>query len=113
MLQQLIRTIDVEKITPFVKNQLKSNLSKIEMSKLLGLISSQLLSEQFDKKALDFLLKKAENWLSREQTSHQLGAVSMNILGKIEVEGILQFALKSIQSILNEEKLGILSKIYY
>jgi uncharacterized membrane-anchored protein YjiN (DUF445 family) len=110
LLQQLIRTIDVEKMTPFVKNQLKSNLSKIEMSKLLGLISSQLLNEQFDKKALDFLLKKAENWLSKEQTSHQLGTVSMNILGKIEVEGILQFALKSIQSILNEEKLGNIIK---
>ena len=110
MIQGLIRTIDVEKMIPFVKKQLKLNLSKVEMSKFIGLISSHLLTEQFDKKALDFLLKKAETWLGNEQTSHKLGTVSMNVLGKIEVDGILQFALKSIQSILNEEKLGNIIK---
>jgi uncharacterized membrane-anchored protein YjiN (DUF445 family) len=110
MIQRLIRTVDVEKMAPFVKKQLKLNLSKVEMSKFIGLISSHLLTEQFDKKALDFLLKKAETWLGNEQTSHKLGTVSMNVLGKIEVDGILQFALKSIQSILNEEKLGNIIK---
>lgn len=110
LIKQLIRYIDVEKLTPFVKKQLIANLSKIEMRKVLGIISERLLSEQFDKKALDYLLKRAETWLNNEQTGQKLGTVSMNMLNKIEVDGILQFALKSIQSILNEEKLGNIVK---
>lgn len=110
MLKRLILYIDVEKLTPFIKKQLISNLSKVEMRKLLGIISEKLLSEQFDKKSLDFLLNKAESWLNQEQTSQKLGTVSMNMLNKIEVDGILQFALKSIQNILSEEKLGTIIK---
>ena len=61
----MIGYIDIEKITPFVKKQIKSTLSNIEMSKILQLVSSQLLNEEFDKKALDYVLKKAEDWLSK------------------------------------------------
>jgi uncharacterized membrane-anchored protein YjiN (DUF445 family) len=110
MLKRLITLIDVEKLTPVIKKQILSSLSNIEMNKLLALASSQLLNEQFDKKALDYLLKKAESWLNQEQTSYKLGAVSMNVLNKIELDGILQFALKSLQNILNEEKLGNIIK---
>lgn len=106
LITKLISYIEIEKITPFVKRQIISTLSKMEMSKLLQLVSSQLLNEQFDKKALDHILKKAETWLRKEQTSHRLGTVSMNVLSKIEADGMLQFALKSIQSLLTEEKLG-------
>jgi uncharacterized membrane-anchored protein YjiN (DUF445 family) len=68
LIKQLIRYIDVEKLTPFVKKQLIANLSKIEMRKVLGVVSEKLLGEQFDKKSLDFMLKKAETWLNNEQT---------------------------------------------
>ena len=102
----MIRFIEIEKITPFVKKQIISTLANMEMSKFLQFVSSHLLNEQFDKKALDHILKKAETWLRKEQTSHRLGTVSMNVLSKIEADGMLQFALKSIQSLLNEEKLG-------
>ncbi|MFJ5624022.1 DUF445 domain-containing protein [Peribacillus loiseleuriae] len=106
LITQMIRYIEIEKITPFVKKQILSTLSKMEMSKFLQLVSSQLLNEQFDKKALDHILIKAETWLRKEQTSQRLGTVSMNVLSKIEADGMLQFALKSIQSLLTEEKLG-------
>ena len=106
LIKRMIGYIEVEKITPFVKKQIVSTLSNIEMSKFLQLISTKLLNEEFDKKALDHVLDKAETWLKKEQTSHRLGTVSMNVLNKIEADGILQFALKSIQSLLNEEKLG-------
>lgn len=109
-LQQLIRYIKVEKMTPFVRKQIESALSNIEVSKFLQLISKQLVNEQFDKKALDYLLKKAEIWLNKEQTNDKLGTVSMNVLNKVELDGILQFALKSIRSLLDEEKLGNIIK---
>jgi uncharacterized membrane-anchored protein YjiN (DUF445 family) len=93
-------------MTPYVKTQLLSTLSKIEMRKLLEIISDTLLSEEFDKKALNHILDKGEAWLKLDQTAFKLGTVSMNVLNKIEVEGFLQFAIKSLQSILNEGKLG-------
>ncbi|WP_082630309.1 DUF445 domain-containing protein [Peribacillus muralis] len=106
LIKQMIRYIDIAKLTPFVAKKLKTSLSTIDMSKILQAVSSQLVNEEFDKKALDHVLQKAEDWLKQKQTSHKLGAVSMDVLSKIELEGMLQFAVKSIQSLLNEEKLG-------
>ncbi|MBL3644294.1 DUF445 domain-containing protein [Bacillus sp. RHFB] len=106
LIKQMIGYIDIEKITPFVAKKIKASLSSIDMSKILHLVSSELLNEEFDKKALDHVLKKAEDWLGKKETSHRLGTVSMDVLSKIELEGMLQFAVKSIQSLLNEEKLG-------
>ncbi|MFJ8246769.1 DUF445 domain-containing protein [Peribacillus asahii] len=106
LIKKLIRYIDVEKLTPFIKKQITSTLANVEMRKFLQVISSQLINEQVDKKALDHILKKAEVWLKKEKTSHRLGTVSMNIINKIEADGMLQFVLKSIQGLLNEEKLG-------
>src|SRR4051794_36351715 len=77
LIKQMISYIEMEKITPFVKKQLVSTLSNIEMSNILQLVSSQLLHEQMDQKALDHILKKTETWLKKEHTSHQLGTVSM------------------------------------
>ncbi|MBO1510746.1 DUF445 domain-containing protein [Metabacillus bambusae] len=110
LIKQMIRYIEVEKMTPFVKKQIESALSNIEISRFIQIVSSQLIKEQFDRKALDYILKKAETWLSKEQTSHRLGTISMNVLNKIELDGILQFALKSIQNLLDEEKLGNIIK---
>jgi uncharacterized membrane-anchored protein YjiN (DUF445 family) len=106
LIKQMIGYIDIEKITPFVAKKIKASLSGIDMSKILHLVSSELLNEEFDKKALDHILKKAEDWLEKKETSHRLGTVAMDVLSKIELEGMLQFAVKSIQSLLNEEKFG-------
>src|SRR3954447_16647092 len=106
LFKKLMNSIDVEKMTPFVKKQIKSALSDIDMSPILLLISQKLLTEEIEKKALDHTLNKVETYLKKEQTGQKLGAVSMNVLKNIEADGILQFALKSIQSMLNEEKLG-------
>lgn len=110
MIKRTIEYIDIEKIAPVVKKQLISSLSAIEVRKVLHYISSQLLNEQFDKKALDYVLQKAELWLNQPQTKHKLGSISMNVLNNVEVDGFLQFAVKSLQSILNEEKLGSIIK---
>lgn len=106
LIKKMIGYIEVEKITPFIKKQIILTLSNVELGNFLQLISSQLLNENFDKKVLDHILKKADTWLRQEQISHRLGTVSMNVINKIQAEGMLQFALKSIQSLLSEEKIG-------
>ena len=105
-LKKIIGYLDVEKATPFIKKHLVAALSNIEMSKLLQLVSSQLLNQSFDKKVLDFILTKLETWLKKEISDSELGIVTMRVINMIELEGFQQFALKSIRNILNEEKLG-------
>ncbi|WP_299094299.1 DUF445 domain-containing protein [uncultured Metabacillus sp.] len=106
LLKKMIGYIEVEKLTPSIKKHIIETLSNMEMGNVLQVISSQLLKEEIDKKALDHMLKKADHWLRQKQTSQRLGTVSMNVINKIEADGMLQFALKSIQSLLSEEKLG-------
>lgn len=110
LIKRMIASIEIEKITPIVKKQIISTLSNIELNKFLELLSSQLLKEEFDKRALDYVLQKAEVWLHQKDTSHKLGTVSMNVLNNIELDGILQFAVKSLQNLLSEEKLGNIIK---
>ncbi|MBB6446661.1 DUF445 domain-containing protein [Bacillus benzoevorans] len=106
LIKEMLHYIDADRITPYVKNQLLSAVSKVDMRKILVTISDTLLNEECDKKALNHILDKAEAWLKLDETALKLGTVSMNVLNKIEVDGFLQFAIKSLQSILNEEKLG-------
>ncbi|GKU80638.1 DUF445 domain-containing protein [Niallia sp. NCCP-28] len=105
-MQQIIRYMDVEKMTPFVKKQIIATLSNVDMKKILQMISSQLLTEKVDEKALDHILVKVEQWLKKEDTVHKLGNVSMNVLNNVKADGMLQFAIKSIQNLMTEEKLG-------
>jgi uncharacterized membrane-anchored protein YjiN (DUF445 family) len=109
-LKKLIGSLDVEKATPFLKKQLIVALSNIEMSKLLKVVTSQLIDQKFDKKVLDHILTKTETWLKKDISDYQLGIVFMNIINMIELEGFQQFAMKSLQNILNEEKLGNIVK---
>ena len=106
LIKKMINKVDIEKLTPFVKKQLISSLSNIEMKKIISYISNKMLTEEFNKKTLDHFLKKVEAWLNKEQTVQKLGLVSMNVINKFEADGFLQFALKSLQNFLNEEKLG-------
>ncbi|MED3793384.1 DUF445 domain-containing protein [Niallia alba] len=104
--QQAISNINVETITPFVREQMSSALSNVQISNILTLLTNQLITEEVDKKALDHVLIKTETWLRKEETARKLGSVSMNVLNNVEASGMLQFALKTLQNILTEDKLG-------
>ncbi len=105
-IKKLVSNIELEKMVPFIKTQILMTLSTVEMKKILQLISSKLVNENFDEKVLDHVLKKADNWLRQEETRSKLGSVSMNVINRIEADGMLKFALRSIESLLSEEKLG-------
>lgn len=110
IIKKMLGYINVDKLTPIVKEQILKNASKINTSKILQTVSEHLLKEHYDQRALDHALNKAENWLNESQTTFKLGSVSMNMLDKIEVDGILQFALNSMRNLLSEEKLGSIVK---
>ncbi|OKL37926.1 DUF445 domain-containing protein [Domibacillus mangrovi] len=103
---QLIRSIQVEKIAPFIEKELKYSLSSIEVSGVLQSVVDQVLIHEYDEKVFDYVLSEAEQWAKKENTAHQLGSVAMRALKNIELDGFMQFALKSVQNLLDEEKLG-------
>jgi uncharacterized membrane-anchored protein YjiN (DUF445 family) len=103
---QMISHINPEKITPFVEKEIKSSFYSIEMSTVLQSAINQALIREYDEKALDYLLGKAEEWIRKSTTKNQLGNLAIRALDNIKLDGFLQFALKSFQNLLNEEKLG-------
>ncbi len=110
LIKKAIGFIDVEKLTPVVKEQMVAMAAKLEIDHWLKQISEDLLKAQADQRVLDHILNKAENWLKEDMTTYRLGAVSMNLLNKIEADGLLQFALNSMRNLLSEEKLGSIVK---
>ncbi|EZP76113.1 hypothetical protein H839_12589 [Parageobacillus genomosp. 1] len=106
LVAQMISHINLEKITPFVEKEIKSAFHSIEMSTVLQSAINQVLIREYDEKALDYLLGKAEEWIRKSNTKNQLGKLAIWALDNIKLDGFLQFALKSFQNLLNEEKLG-------
>jgi uncharacterized membrane-anchored protein YjiN (DUF445 family) len=106
LVAQMISHIDLEKVTPFVEKEIKSAFHSIEMSAVLQSAINQAIIREYDEKALDYLLGKAEEWIRKSNAKHQLGKLAMRALDNIKLDGFLQFALKSFQNLLNEEKLG-------
>jgi uncharacterized membrane-anchored protein YjiN (DUF445 family) len=103
---QMIRHINLEKVTPFVEKEIKSSFHSFEMSTVLQSAINQVLIREYDEKALDYLLGKVEEWIRKSNTKNQLGNLAIRALDNIELDGFLQFALRSFQNLLNEEKLG-------
>lgn len=106
LLSQVIKQVDVARITPYIEKQIKEYLSSFEVRGLLESIANQALARQYEEKAFDAFLLKAEEWLMNEDRRDQLGSFALQALNKVEGDGILQFALKSLQNLVNEEKLG-------
>ncbi|NIK15031.1 uncharacterized membrane-anchored protein YjiN (DUF445 family) [Saccharococcus thermophilus] len=108
---QMIRQINVEEIAPFVEKEIKSSFRSIEMSTVLQSAINQVLIREYEEKALDYLLDKAEEWIRERNTKNQLGNLAIRVLDHIEFDGFLRIALKSFQNLLNEEKLGSILQI--
>lgn len=106
ILDQLIRSVDVETITPLIEKELKAALSSINASSVIEAAVQKLIDHKYDEKAFDYLLGRAENWISKSETSRQLGRTALKAIEGLEMDGFMQFALKSFQQMLSEEKLG-------
>ncbi len=104
--RNFINNIEIQKLTPFIKNQLKLALSQIDVVPLLQIIRDKIIREKLDQRALDHLLDKVETWLQNKQTEVKLGKISMNALNNMEVSGLRKLAFKSVTTLLNEENLG-------
>ncbi|PLS03040.1 DUF445 domain-containing protein [Neobacillus cucumis] len=104
--QQLIKKIEVTKLTPIIEKELKSQLNDWEIKKYLPLLIDQVTERKYDEKTLDYILKEIDEWAGKDSTKYKLGGMAVDAVENIKADGFMQFALKSFSNLVNEEKLG-------
>jgi uncharacterized membrane-anchored protein YjiN (DUF445 family) len=106
VIQHLLHSVDSKKLAPIIEKELKSIISRVEISHYLPLIIDRLSIRKYDEKTLDFILNEVDEWSQKESTKDNLGRLAVDAIENIKVDGFMQFALKSFTNIVNEDKLG-------
>jgi uncharacterized membrane-anchored protein YjiN (DUF445 family) len=106
ILNQMISSIEIEKISPIIEKELKANLNKVDAAAILQPVINQTISRKADEKALDYLLNETGKWMAKEETKLKMGTMAKRLLDNIEADGFMKFAINSFVNLLNEEKIG-------
>jgi uncharacterized membrane-anchored protein YjiN (DUF445 family) len=102
----LLHSVESRKLAPAIEKELKSIISKIDISHYLPLVIDRLSQRKYDEKALDYILHEVDEWSQKDSTKDRLGRLAVDAIENIKVDGFMQFALKSFTNIVNEDKLG-------
>ncbi|MEH7417722.1 DUF445 domain-containing protein [Neobacillus drentensis] len=105
-IQNLIKKVEVRKLTPIIEQELKAKLEDLDVKKYLPLLIEQVTERKYDEKTLDYILKEIDEWAAKDSTKYKLGGMAVNAVENIKADGFMQFALKSFSNLVNEEKLG-------
>ncbi|PLR78782.1 DUF445 domain-containing protein [Bacillus sp. V3-13] len=106
ILEQIIRSLDAEKISPYLEKAIKDYLYRMDAGKLLHAGASQVIAKKYDEKAIDYLLTEFEKWAAKEDSKEKMGSIAMELLENTKSDGFMQFALQSLKQFINKEKLG-------
>ncbi|ABS21741.1 DUF445 domain-containing protein [Bacillus cytotoxicus] len=106
IIEKAIRQMNTEKLAVIVEKELKTYLHTIDTGNILQILMDQLVRQEYDEKALDYMLAKAKEWTAQDEARYQLGSLGMKAMENIKVDGFLQFTLKSFLNIVDEEKIG-------
>ncbi|PLR83922.1 DUF445 domain-containing protein [Bacillus sp. V33-4] len=106
IMEQIIRSLDAEKISPFLEKELKDYLYRIDAGKILHSGASQVIAKRYDEKTIDYLLAELEKWAAKEDAKEKMGSIAMELLENTKSDGFMQFALQSLKQFINKEKLG-------
>ncbi|CAG9611911.1 hypothetical protein BACCIP111899_01083 [Bacillus rhizoplanae] len=104
--EKAILQLNTKQLAIVLEKELKRYLHTINVGNILQVLVDQIVTQQYDEKALDYLLVKAKEWTAQDAARYQLGSLGMKALENIKVDGFLQFTLKSFMSIVDEEKVG-------
>jgi uncharacterized membrane-anchored protein YjiN (DUF445 family) len=102
----LLHSVDSKKVAAIIEKELKSIISKMDISHYLPLVIDRLSKRKYDEKALDYILNEVDEWSQKESTKENLGRLAVDAIENIKVDGFMQFALKSFTNVVNEDKLG-------
>ncbi|YAR63790.1 hypothetical protein ACUIAK_16360 [Bacillus cytotoxicus] len=56
----------------------------------------QLVRQEYDEKALDYMLAKAKEWTAQDEARYQLGSLGMKAMENIKVDGFFAVHIKVI-----------------
>ncbi|MFD0768893.1 DUF445 domain-containing protein [Bacillus sp. CGMCC 1.60114] len=104
--EKAILQVNTKQLAIVLEKELKTYLHTINVGNILQVLVDQIVTQEYDEKALDYLLVKAKEWTAQDAARYQLGSLGMKALENIKVDGFLQFTLKSFMSIVDEEKVG-------
>jgi uncharacterized membrane-anchored protein YjiN (DUF445 family) len=106
LLFEAVSHANIEKLTPFIVEELKKNLRSINVAGLLESVVKQALNKKLDEKALDYVLTETEKWMEKEETKVKIGIMAKQLLDNTEADGFLKMAINSFSNLINAEKLG-------
>ncbi|EMA6344756.1 DUF445 domain-containing protein [Bacillus cytotoxicus] len=106
IIEKAILQMNTEKLAVIVEKELKTYLHTMDTGNILQILMDQLVRQEYDEKALDYMLAKAKEWTAQDEARYQLGSLGMKAMENIKVDGFLQFTLKSFMNIIDEEKIG-------
>lgn len=106
LLFEAVSQANLEKLTPFIVNELKRNIRSIKVSGFLESIVHQVINKKLDEKAMDYVLAETEKWMEKEETKVKIGIMAKQLLDNTEADGFLKMAINSFSNLINAEKLG-------
>jgi uncharacterized membrane-anchored protein YjiN (DUF445 family) len=112
VLEVLIQQVPADKISIYVEHELKRILDGLDQKSILQTLINKTIDHQYDEKAFDILLDRAEQWIVQDETRQYLGAIGLQQIQQLKLNGLMQFALNAFTGYLTEEKVGTLIQTF-
>lgn len=106
--EQIVKNISIEKVAPFIENELKGIIQTIDSAKVIRMLVEQVTARGYEEKALQLMLTKVEGIVSEDQFKDEIGKMALGALSKVQMGGLMQFAVNAFVGFMNEDKLGSL-----
>ncbi|WP_248924677.1 DUF445 domain-containing protein [Paenibacillus hamazuiensis] len=102
----ILQHLPYERLIAVLKQEARGFAEGIDVQALFDRAAQEAIDRGWDRKALDYLLDKAESWIIKPETQQQLGAMALKALGNIQLGGFMGFAMGAFSGFMTEDKLG-------
>lgn len=101
-----VQSFPWERLAPVLEREINRRVEAVDLASLASGLVEYGFANQWDGKALDFVLDFAEEYINRESTVLQMGQMASDAIGRIQAGGFMGFALNAFAGFMSEEKLG-------
>ncbi|MEF3304375.1 DUF445 domain-containing protein [Paenibacillus sp. GYB003] len=101
-----VRSFPWDKLAPVLEREIGRRLDEVDLAAVASGLAQYGFANDWDGKALDFVLDFAEDYINRESTVRQMGVMASDAIGRIQAGGLMSFALNAFAGFMSEERLG-------
>ncbi len=101
-----VERMDMKPIAHFVTSGLADYMQKADLQAAGNKVLTHMLTERYDEKVLDHILKQVHIWASKPQNRDKLGKLALEQLENINLGGFKGFAFQAFAGMINEEMVG-------